>query len=370
MRESEANAELFPRSAQRPPDQAHQRVRIVVAGRTLFDRALTPDEIRRLGDVHALHMANDVRFAGPRDLAADGTAMLQYRASPPGYHMIDAIVAPEFARDFRRTNCDRKGSFELERSASHAGTTARIVQRGASFSCVLIRPNTTTVEITSPGRTAYSSRLTMTELEERSIPDAAGALFITDGPAFVDLERTGIPSIVLTGSTADAYCCYRTHVFYPSAAHRYQQTFHTWGRSDSYPALLRNPGGGAALFGSSIDDFASRLGSHKAVAPVQIFAFERGRFLNVTPDFPAVVRKQADRIWPRTSALLRAGKVVDAYPGTVAYLIDMAALRRSADAWRNVQGACAIPDCAGYLLWVRGTLRYINGRTTANPSHK
>ena len=371
LRESETNAELFPRSAQRPPEPAHQRVRIVVSGRTLFDRALTRDEIRRLGDVLALHVASDVRFAGPRDLAAGGTAMLQYRASPPGYQFVNGVVAPKPARGFRRADCDRKGSFELERSASHAGTTARIVQRGASFSCTSIRPNSATVEITSSGRTAYVSRPTMTEPEESLPPDAVGALFITDGPTFVDLQRTGKPSIVLTGVPGGAhYCGYRTHLFYPSAAHAYQQAVHTWGHSDSYPALLRNPDGGAVVFGSSIDDFAWRLGARNAVAPVQIFAFESGRFRNVTPNFPAVVGEQADRIWKRTSALLRTGKVADSFPGVIAYLIDMSALRRSAEGWRNVRGACASRDCAGYLDFVRRMLRDINSRASSNPCHK
>jgi hypothetical protein len=357
-REPEANSELFTRNAQRAPDQTPRRVRIVVAGRTIFDRALTRDELRRLGDVSALHVANDVRFAGLRDLAADGTALLQYRASPPGYRIVDAYVAPEFALEYRRKHCDRKGSFELERSASHAGTTARVVQRGASFRCNSIRPTSATVEITSPGRTPYTSRLTM------------GGLSVTNGPAFVDFERTGAPSIALTGSDGNAYCCYRTHIFYPSGARAYRQAVHRWGDRQAYPALLRDGGAGAILFVSSIDDFGWMIGVRNAVAPVQIFAFGRGRFRNVTPDYPAVVREQADHLWARAGASLRAGKFVDAYPGVIAYLVDMSAIGHSAEAWRNARAACTAGDCEGYFEDLRSVLREVKVRANSNHSHK
>jgi hypothetical protein len=345
-------------------------VRIVVAGRTRFDRTLTHDEIRRLGDLRALHVANDVRFAGPRDLAAGGTALMQYRASPPGYRIVDAIAASQLARDLGRADCARKGSFELERSASHAGTTARIRQRAASFSCVSIRPDESIVEISPAGGTAYSSRLTMTDLEKLSPPQAEGALFVTDGPAFVNLEHTGAPSIILTGSTGDAYCCYRTHIFYPSGARAYREAVHRWGHRDSYPALLRDrAAGGRVLFASSVDDFAWTIGIAKAVAPLQFFAFERGRFRNVTPDVPAV-REQADRLWARARGSLRAEKFLAAYPEVIAYLIDMAELRRSPEAWRNVRSACTGDDCAGYEQFLRSVLRSIKDRARRPQSHK
>jgi hypothetical protein len=208
----------------------------------------------------------------------------------------------------------------------------------------------------------------MTAEEKRSPPDAVGALFVTDGPAFVDFDHTGAPSIVLTGSigTRDEHCCYRTHVLYPSGARAYREAVYRWWSSTSFPALLRDGGTGRVLFGSSIDGFARTFGSANAVAPVQIFAFERGRFRNVTPAFPEVVRQQADHLWTRARGPLRAGKLMDAYPGVIAYLIDMSALRQSAAGWRNLRDACTARDCPEYLDDVRGTMRTIEFKSRAN----
>ena len=352
---------LFPMTERRVRAESHQRLRIAVAGATLFDRALTHDEARRLGHLQALHVANDVRGAGERDLAADGTAMLQYRASPPGYRIVRATIVNPFGRRSRRTDCDRKGSFELERVATYAGTTARIVQRGASFSCIGAPPNAARIEITSAGRTVFASRATMTARGVESPPRAAGVLRITDGPVFVDFEGTGAPSIVLTGTTGGAHCCFDMHVYYRSAPHRYAEAVRGWGNGMSYPILLRDARSGEVVFGSSNDAFAyAYTGYANAIEPVQIFAFERGRFLDVTPDFPDVVRAQAEQIWKPTRALLRAGNVYDATPGLAAYLADMTTIGRGAEAWRKVERTCTAPDCAHSLRAFRTSFRELN----------
>jgi hypothetical protein len=362
---------LFPMTERRTAPESHQHVRIVVAGKTLFDRPLTREETRRLGHLQVLHVANDVRGAGERDLVADGTAMLQYRAAPPGYRIVRATIVNPFARSSRITDCDRKGSFELERVASYAGTTARIVQRGASFNCFSARPSAGEFAITSAGRTVYSARATITERGVGSPPGAAGNLQITDGPVFVDFEGTGAPSIVLTGTTGGAHCCFDMHVYYRSTRRAYAETVRGWGNGLSYPVLLRDARSGEVVLGSSNDAFSYLYtGYANAVEPVQIFAFERGRFLDVTPDFPDIVRAQADRIWKPTRALLRAGKVDAAVPGVGPYVADMTTIGRGAEAWGNVVRACTGPDCAAGLRGVRSSLRELNYRFDSPPARR
>jgi hypothetical protein len=354
---------LFPMTAHRAAAESQQRLRIAVAGRMVFDRVLTRDEARRLGHLQALHVANDVRGAGKRDLAADGTAILQYRASPPGYRIVRATIVNDFGRDARRGNCDRKGSFELERVASYAGTTARLVQRGPSFNCYSARPSAAAFEITSAGRTVFASRATMTERGMESPPRAAGVLQVTDGPVFVDFEGTGTPSVVLTGTTGGAHCCFDMHVYYRTAPHVYAEAVRKWGNGLSYPIPLRDARSGEVVFGSSNDAFAyAYTGYANAIEPVQIFAFERGRFLDVTPDFPDIVRSQAEQIWKPTRALLLAGKVDDARPGLAAYLADMTTIGRRAEAWRNVDRNCTAPTCADSLRDFRTSFRELNYR--------
>jgi hypothetical protein len=351
---------LFPMTARRAAAESHQRLRIAVAGRTVFDRALRRDEAARLGHLQALHVANDVRGAGARDLAADGTAMLQYRASPPGYRIVRATIVNDFGRDSRTGDCDRKGSFELERAASYAGTAARLVQRGASFNCFSARPNASTFTIASAGRIVLASHARITAGGKESPRGAAGVLQITDGPVFIDFEGTGTPSIVLTGSTGGAHCCFEMHVYYRSAPRAYAETVHGWGNGLSYPVLVRDRRSGEVLFGSSNDAFAwAYTGYANAIEPVQIYAFERGRFLDVTPDFPDVVRSQARSIWKPTQALLRAGKVDAARPGLAAYVADMTTIGRGAQAWETVMRSCTAPKCARELRDFHNSFRQL-----------
>ena len=357
---------LFPMTVRRAARESHQRLRIAVAGRTLFDRALTRDEAGRLGHVQALHMANDVRNAGERDLAADGTAMLQYRASPPGYDIVRATIVNDFGHDSRAGDCDRKGSFELERAASYAGTTARLVQRGASFDCLSARPNAATFTIVAAGRTVFASRATATARGEESPRGAAGALQITGGPVFVDFEGTGTPSIVLTGSTGGAHCCFDMHVYYRSAGRGYVEAVRGWGNGLSYPVLLRDARSGEIVLGSSNDAFSyAYTGYANAIEPVQIYAFERGRFLDVTPDFPDVVLSQARRIWKPTQSLLRAGNVYQARPGVAAYVADMTTIGRGDEAWKTVLRTCAGPSCVRDLRDLRKSVRELSDRANS-----
>jgi hypothetical protein len=338
-------------------------VRIVVAGKTVFDRALTSDEARAVGHLEALHVANDVRGAGERDLAADGTAILRYHASPPGYRIVRATIVNDFSRAARPTDCDRKGSFELERVASYAGRVARIVQRGGSFNCFSTRPSAAEIAITSGGRTVFAARATTTARGAESPPHAAGLLQITDGPVFVDFEGTGVPSIVLTGTTGGAHCCFDMHVYYRATPHRYAEAVREWGNGMSYPVLMRDARSGEVVFGSSNDAFSYAYAAYaNAIEPVQIFAFEHGRFLDVTPDFPDVVRAQAEHIWKPTRALLRAGKVDESWAGLAAYVADMTTIGRRAEAWRNVERTCTAPNCARSLRSFRKSLGELSYR--------
>lgn len=357
---------LFPMTARRAAAESHQRLRIAVAGRVLFDRALTREEAERLGDLQALQLANDVRGAGERDLAAGGTAMLQYRASPPGYLIVRATTVSDFGPDSRTGDCDRKGSFELERTASYAGTTARLVQRGASFNCISARPNASTFTIASAGRTVFTSRATVTARGVELPRGAAGALQISDGPVFVDFEGTGAPSIVLTGSTGGAHCCFDMHVYHRSGRRAYAETVRGWGNGLSYPVLLRDARSGEVLFGSSNDAFSyAYTGYANAIEPVQIYAFERGRFLDVTPDFPDIVRLQARRIWGQTRSLLRAGKVDEARPGLAVFLADMTTVGRGAKAWQTVTRTCTAANCARDLGDFRRSFHALSRRANS-----
>src|SRR5947209_1065175 len=291
IQQSGANTAVFPLGENAARAAGAQHGRAVVAGRTLLDRALTRDEQRQLGfGVRWLRRADVDAGGGEHDFTGAGTATLQYRASPPGYRIVPTKAAPTPEHPSRRTGCDRTGSFESVRTASRAGTTARLVQRGDLTTCIMTWPSEMRMEIVSDGRHAYVEHHTFTKREQLSLPTVVGALQILDGPAFVDLDGTGSPSIMLTGGTGGMHCCYRTQVFYPRAR-SYGEAVHTWGNGASYPVLVHDARSRNVLFGSSNDAFAWAYGSYAdAVEPVQIYSFERGRFRDVTPDFPDLLR--------------------------------------------------------------------------------
>jgi hypothetical protein len=153
------------------------------------------------------------------------------------------------------------------------------------------------------------------------------------------------------------------HVYYRTASRSYAEAVRGWGNGISYPVLLRDHRSGEVLLGSSNDAFSyAYTGYANAVEPVQIFAFERGRFLEVTPDFPDVVRSQARSIWKAAQALLRAGEVDRARPALAAYLADMTTIGRGAEAWETVMRTCTGSGCARDLRDFRASFRELSYR--------
>jgi hypothetical protein len=361
---------LFPMAQSTVPQETHQRLRIAVGARTVFDRALTREEIGRFGHVQALHVANDVRGAGERDLAADGTAIFRYVSAPPAYRLADA-VGPDFGAGSRAGDCDRKGSFELERVAADRDRTVRIVQRGEGYTCLRRPVRFGEIVVTESGKTVFSSRATMAREGEPHPANAAAVLQITDGPSFVDLNGSGTPVILITGLTGGAHCCFQTYALRRMTGGRYAEALRDWGNALSYPVLLRDVRRGEIVFGSTNDQFAWSFGAYgNAVEPVQIVAFEHGRFREVTRRYPEIVRRQAGLIWAQARMLLKARRSYDAQPAIGAYIWDMTLLGRAGEGWRNVASACATPACRRSVAEVRTELRWVTNGGNASPLNR
>ncbi len=95
---------------------------------------------------------------------------------------------------------------------------------------------------------------------------------------------------------------------------------------------------------------------------MQIIAFEHGRFLDVTPDFPELVADQAAVFLERARGMVRAGRLLDAQGTIGAYLADMSIIGRGAEARRTIERDCTGTDCPRYLADIRGRLTSLNYR--------
>jgi hypothetical protein len=109
----------------------------------------------------------------------------------------------------------------------------------------------------------------------------------------VDLEPGGSPDVVLNLYSGGAHCCYITQV-YRFAAGRYARVEHDFGD----PGATFERLGPRFVFFSADDRFAYRFEPFAFSAfPVQIWTFARGRFADVTRDYPRLVAVDAHQQW-------------------------------------------------------------------------
>jgi hypothetical protein len=122
-----------------------------------------------------------------------------------------------------------------------------------------------------------------------------------------DLDGDGEPEILLDFWIGGAHCCEWTRIYrWDSSTGSYSSFVHWWG--DPTYRLEHLPGSDGADFVSYDDRFAYAFASFAGSGmPVQIWAYRRGRLVEVTNRYPALVRRDAARYW-RYYVLARRGK--------------------------------------------------------------
>lgn len=180
-------------------------------------------------------------------------------------------------------------------------TTARHVRVTLSG---LRTPHRMRLKIVRNGRTAYNERV-------RSRYCAGSCdiapLYPRRSPLFVgDLEGRGELNVVLGLYTGGAHCCFIDQVFsFDRAKRTYVKTEHNFLDAGAKIERLN----GRYVFMSAdaripedyLTDYAD------SGAPIQIWRFADGRFVDVTRSYPALIRADAARWWGAYTHHLRNG---------------------------------------------------------------
>jgi hypothetical protein len=113
-----------------------------------------------------------------------------------------------------------------------------------------------------------------------------------------DLDASGEPEILLDLYTGGAHCCLYTRLYRhdPAAAPPYGFALHWWGNPGyAFRDFDRD---GRPELRSSDDRFAYEFTSFAgSLLPVQIWRFDGADLVDVTREFPAVIRKDLASLW-------------------------------------------------------------------------
>jgi hypothetical protein len=111
----------------------------------------------------------------------------------------------------------------------------------------------------------------------------------------VDLEHGSAPDVILNVYSGGAHCCYITQVYrYDPGARTYALVQHDFG----HPGATFQRLGARFVFFSADDRFAHRFAPFDFSAlPLQIWTFERGRFVDITRDYPKLIAVDAGQQW-------------------------------------------------------------------------
>lgn len=113
----------------------------------------------------------------------------------------------------------------------------------------------------------------------------------------LDIESNGQPDVVLGLYTGGAHCCYVDQVYsLDPQTMTYVSKEHYFG--DAGAAIKDLHHDGHLEFVSTNDAFYYEFGSFAdSGAPIQIWAFTAGRFVDITRSFPQLIRRDAARWW-------------------------------------------------------------------------
>ncbi|MCS6815693.1 MAG: hypothetical protein NZ772_19245 [Cyanobacteria bacterium] len=182
-----------------------------------------------------------------------------------------------------------------------------------------------------------------------------------------NLDLDGEPEIIVDNFSGGAHCCVSSWIYhYNATAKRYAFTRHDWGNAgyrleDLETSLYRPSDLGRGQvngleFRTRDDRFAYAFASYAgSLYPIQIWRFRQGRMLNVTRQYPQLVRASAYQNWllyEQTKDSIDGGRAALA-----AYLADKYMLGEATDGWQRVQSAYRASDRTKFFADLRAFLR-------------
>ena len=149
------------------------------------------------------------------------------------------------------------------------------------------------LQIERAGLTLYNKAVSSSNCSPYCGPAALGP----HQPALrvVDLEADGEPDVVLGLFSGGAHCCFIDQVFsYDPGTATYTKTEHNFVNAGADLEIL----GGRFVFLSANNAFYYEFTDYAdSGAPIQIFRFKHGFFLDDTRSYPALIRKDAAQWW-------------------------------------------------------------------------
>jgi len=160
-----------------------------------------------------------------------------------------------------------------------------------------------------------------------------------------DLDGDHEPEVLVDLYSGGAHCCTYTLVYgYEAKRKVYRKLFHSWGNTgyslrdldrDERPELV-----------SADDRFAYAFTAYAySIDPIQVWSYRAGKLADVTRRFPAVVRRDAARLW-RGYLKARKEKGADVRGLLAAYLAEQVLLGEGAGAWERLQEALTREELA------------------------
>jgi hypothetical protein len=172
-----------------------------------------------------------------------------------------------------------------------------------------------------------------------------------------DLDGDGQLEVLLDLFSGGAHCCFSTLVHqWDAVTATYAAVRHAWG--NPYPRLRDVDRNGMFEFISADDRFAYAFACYACGAlPIQVWHYELGRFVDVTREFPDVVRKDAAALWKSYRAA-RGSTFPEVRGILAAWLADQALLGRASAGWRKLEQLERRGVLAGDAPWPSGK-RYL-----------
>lgn len=168
----------------------------------------------------------------------------------------------------------------------------------------------------------------------------------------IDLEGDRDPEVIVTLFTGGAHCCTYSLIYrYDPASNQYGVLRKDWGNRGFSPEDVKDlDGDGHPEIVGADDRFSYRFASYASTfKPVMIERFQQGSFVNVTRNYPKLVRKSAAEAW---SAYQQSKTFKDPYappgentrPKLAAYLAMKVLLGEKENGWQRVKEAYNLPD--------------------------
>lgn len=166
---------------------------------------------------------------------------------------------------------------------------------------------------------------------------ASGYNTLFDHPVSVrDLDGDGEPEVLVDLFTGGAHCCYWTAILHYDG-HTYRGNAVLWG--DPGYELRDLDGNGRLELLTSDDRFAYAFSAYVfSVLPVQVDRYDHGRIVDVTSQYPWLVRREAKQLW-RLYLQTRGEKDADVRGVLAAWLADEYRLGLVSEGWAKIEAA-------------------------------